>query len=112
MGIKIEIPPGAQDVFPKVTARVGLCDSSVHNFDQITVFSANEDITLIRSNGPTRDQHPLSQLMGIVFHQQPILASAGLALVRVTDHVSRLTGGARHKAPFHAGRESRTTPAS
>ena len=44
--------------------------------------------------------------MRIVFHQQPVLAGAGLALVGINNDVFGLGRSARHKAPLQAGRKS------
>ncbi len=51
------------------------------------------------------DEAPLDQLMGIAFHQQPVLVGARLALVAVDDEVARPHALGR-EAPLDAGGEA------
>ena len=110
--IKIEIETGALDVLAQVAARVGFADGAVHVIDQVAIFAANVDVAFVRVHRAAGDQDAFDQLMRIVFHQQPILAGARLALVGIDDDVLRLGRRARHEAPFHAGGKSRAAAAA
>jgi len=63
----------------------------------------------VRVHRQARDEHALDQLVRVVLHQQPILASSGLAFVSVHHDVFRLGRIARHKAPLHAGGKTRAS---
>src|SRR5579883_2255991 len=90
--VKIEIPARAEDVLAEIAALVGFGDGAIDDIDQIPIFAADENVAFVGLDGPAGNHHTFNQLMRIVLHQQPILAGAGLALVRVTDDVGRLAG--------------------
>src|SRR5258708_29802557 len=112
MRVDVEVKTGALYVFSQVAARVGFGDGPIHDVDEITILAANIDVAFVRVNGAACDQNAFDQLMRIVFHQQPILAGAGLALIRIYDDVLWLRRSPGHEAPLHAGGKTRAAASS
>ncbi len=112
MRVEIEIETRSLDVLAQVAARIRFGDGAIHGLDQVAILAANIDVALVRIDGAAGDQNALDQLVRIVLHQQPVLASARLAFVGVDDDVLRLGRRARHEAPLHAGGKSRAAAAA
>src|ERR1700743_1730721 len=65
---EVERNASPQDIFAQVAACVGFFDRTIHDCDQISVFAANVDITLLRADREARDQNSFDQLVRIVLH--------------------------------------------
>jgi hypothetical protein len=63
----------------------------------------------LRSNGITGEHNAFEQLVGIAFHQLPVLEGAGLAFVRIAAEVPRTLIILGEEPPFNAGRETRSS---
>ena len=64
------------------------------------------DITFLRADSKSADNHPFQNGMGITFHQTSIHKSTGVALVAVTDNVFQIALGFAGGFPFSAGGET------
>ena len=69
------------------------------------VFVAHVNVDVGCLDRPSRDQHPLKELMRIGFQIVAVLERARLALVAVDGHQPR-TGRLPHEAPLATGREA------
>ena len=105
MRVQIEIEAGARDVLAEIALRVRFRDGAIHEIDQIAILAADIDVAGVRVDRQAGDQDALDHLVRIVLHQQPVLAGARLALIRVDDDVFRLGRSARNEAPLQTGRE-------
>src|SRR5208282_4737246 len=58
---QVEVEPGAKNVVPKITARVGFGDGGIHDVQNVAVFAANVDETAMRIDGAPGNDDPLDQ---------------------------------------------------
>jgi hypothetical protein len=111
VNVDIEIPARPARVLADQAGGVGLLDRLLEHLALADVFAAYIDVAGLRPHREGRDQAPLDQQVRIVPHDIPVLAGAGLGLIRVDDQIVRpLADLLGHEGPFEAGRESRPAP--
>ena len=106
MRANIERKIRAENILAKITGGVGFSDGLVKDIQDVAVFTADVNVSALRSYRPSGNRNALDQLVRIVFHQRAVFARAGLALVGIANHVLRFRNVFRDEAPLHARRES------
>ena len=106
MPIHVEIAATAKNVFPQEPVRVGIGDRLLRNLREIAVLASNVDVPSGRSNCQSGNDHALDHGMRVVFENEPILASARLALISIAKNVFRLWRLLGHERPLQTRVES------
>ena len=75
--------PAVDVVLADELGRVGLVDGGLQALALAHELAAHVDVGGVRAHGEGGEQRALDQEMGIVAHDLPVLAGAGLALVGV-----------------------------
>ena len=83
-----------------------LADGHVQALDRQRVLRAAVDVALARADRVARDRHAFEQAVGVALDDAAVHEGAGVALVRVADHVLGLPGRAAGELPLQAGRET------
>jgi hypothetical protein len=104
MQVEVEIPARPGGVLAQKPRVIGLVDGGLQRLALADVFAADVDVAGMRAHREGGDQAALDQRVGIVAHDLPVLAGAGLGFVGVDHEV----GGPpvrflRHEGPLEAG---------
>ena len=103
----VEIPARAGCVRPQQARLVGLVDGGLQALGLAEELAADIDVGGVCAHGEAGDERALYQFVRVVAHDLPVLARAGLALVRVDHQEMRLgTDLLGHEGPFEAGGEA------
>src|SRR5882724_3089769 len=104
--VAIKLLAGAKDVVAEEALSVGIVDRLLHDGEQIAVFAADIDISLLRADGEAGDNHALDDGVRILLEDEAVFAGAGFGLVPIDQNVFRLGCFFGNEAPFHASREA------
>src|SRR5580693_5939031 len=55
VSVHVEIEPSALNVLAQISARIRFRDGAIHGFDQVSIFTANINVALMRIDGASRD---------------------------------------------------------
>ena len=102
-------PATAHDIASQEARRFAQRNRLRHGGDGVRVFGADVDKTLCGAHRQTRDDHALDQHEGVALEGHAVGERARVAFVGITDHVLLSGLGAKHRAPFDAGRKGRAT---
>ncbi len=112
VNVEVEIPT-VDVVLADQLGLVGLLDGGFHDLALANVFAADVDVASVGLHGEGSDQAAFDEQVGIMAHDLPVLAGAGLGLVGVDDEIVRpvlhLLG---HEGPLQAGVEAGAAPAA
>jgi hypothetical protein len=86
--------------------------ASVMDGNRVRVFGADVDIALGRAAGHGGDRHAFDQHERVSLQGHAVGVGAGVALVRIADHVFLRRLQRRHGFPFDAGRKGRAAAAA
>ena len=112
MQIKIEVP--AVDVAgADQLCVVGFVDRRLQPLALADELPAYVDVGGVRAHGEGGEQRALDQELRVVAHDVPVLAGAGLGLVRIDHEIVRAAVRLlRHERPFEPGGEARAAAAA
>src|SRR5690606_24349805 len=77
----------AKDVSTQDAILAGLLNSFLNTVQGELIFSTDIDITFVRADSISSNQHRFNDAEGITFHDDPILEGSGLTFIGVTDNV-------------------------
>src|SRR3954471_8164435 len=102
--IAIELLAGAKDVIAEKALGVGVVDRLLHDCEQVAILAADVDVSLLRADGESRDDHAFDDRVRVLLENQTVFAGAGFGFIAVHQNVFRLGGFFWNEAPLHAGR--------
>ncbi len=103
--LDVEVEAAPEDVVPQKAHLAGLADRDLEALDGEGVFRADVDVALVRAHGVAADDHRLEDGVGIALQGRAVHVRAGVALVRVADHVLLSLGLLGGRLPLDAGGE-------
>ncbi len=112
VNVNLQVVTGAQDVLAEKPVGPRFRQRLVQQLGAVRHLAPDVDVGKFDVVGPTRDHHPLDQLVGIFVDDLAVLEGARLGLVGVADQVNRLATATVHKAPLQPGAEARSAPAA
>src|ERR1700733_9909513 len=107
MEIDFEIEARAARVRADQLCVIGLVDCGLEIDGLVVELAADIDVTGMRTHRARGQERALDQLVRIEAEDVAILASAGLALVRVDHQIARPVAFLGHEGPFEAGGKTR-----
>ncbi len=110
--LQVETELGAQDVFPQETKLPGLGNGLAQTFDRQGIFVTHVNVTRLRPDGISPDDHALDDRMRVAFHDRPIHKGPGVAFVAVANDKLDLAFALTAQPPFAPGEKSGPAPAS
>ena len=87
--------------------RARLFDGHAQTLDRERVLRADVDVALVRADGVAAEHHALDDGVGVALEDGAVHERAGIALVRVADHVLLVGDGLHTGLPLEARREAR-----
>ena len=106
MPVAIKFFAGAEDVVAEEALGIGIVDRLLHDGEQVAILAANVDVSLLRADGESGDDHTFDHRVGVLLEDKAVFTSAGLRFVAIHQNVFRLSGFFRNKAPLHSSREA------
>src|SRR5262249_5818339 len=106
-----EIVARSENLFPDKSTRSRFVQRFLEHTITESELAADIDESQVTVNSVRGNDDAFDKLMGIAFHNNAVLARSGLAFIRVTTEINRLTGILGHEAPLHACWKPRATPA-
>src|SRR3954471_24342241 len=104
--IAIELLARAEDVVAEKALGIGIINRLLHDSEQIAILAADVDVSLLRADGESGDDHAFDNRVGVLLEDQAVFAGARLGFVAIHQNVFRFGGFFRNEAPLHSGREA------
>ena len=96
----------SQNMFAEKARLFQFLDGMTKSGHRERVFCTDINVSVLRSNCISGDNHTFQKLIGITFHDGAVHESARVALVAVTYHIAFLFRLGRYLFPFPSCRES------
>ena len=104
--LDLEVEAAAEDVLAEEPELRRLPDRHLEAVDRERVFGADVDEALGRADRVAGDDHGLEDAVGVALQRRAVHVGAGVALVRVADHVLLPLGLGLRELPLEARREA------
>ena len=111
--IKLVVIAGAAGILPEKAGLISFINSGLKACRLGNELAADVDIASRAPHGDAGDQAAFDQFMGIVAHDLPVFAGAGLALIGIDHQIDGATiAFLGHEGPFETGWKTGPTAAS
>ena len=104
--MQVKIKAAAEDILAQQAVAAGVVDRLLQMRDGDGIFRTHVNVTLGRADGVTADGHGFHDAVGIAFQNGTVHKRAGVALVRVADHVLLVGFIQRCEIPLFTGGEA------
>ena len=109
MDVDIEIKAGAENVFTQNPILAGLVDGFLHPFEGELIFAAYINVTFVRADRISGNQHSLDDGEGVSFKDDTVFKGSGFAFICIANDIFLCARRFADRFPLNSSRKTSPT---